>query len=186
MKFQKFFELYESIGSMPDGYTLEYWSDEEDSDDGRFHDKDLYDVADEADRLAKRLNMHITRNLNLRIVVFNPSGDVVGALYEDIGVRNREEFRGNDAGESMDGPNGNILRTYDFTLVVDPNEQGKKIGYTIAQEVLKRARDEECDLCYVWVINPKMARILEYLGFEYWHEPDEIEGKYSSHMIKWM
>lgn len=139
-------------------------------DPENFDDSDLdpYDVADKAELIAMNSGIRIMRNKELRFVALDNSysDSVVGGLWTEIY---------HDSDENAE--------VYNFDVVVDKEFRGHdRIGLKLINAALDDYRSLDVDNKYirVWVVNPKLARVLERkYGFK--TEADHLDG--SVHMV---
>jgi len=127
-------------------------------------DYDPWVTADQADEIARKSNIRIDSTKELSWIAVNERDDVVGALWAHL---------------SNDEP-----PVFDFDVVVDPEWRTGRLGLQLIDHAIEDLRTHQSDLpgayARVWVINPKLVRVLENrYGFE-------IESQYkdgSAHMV---
>ena len=131
-------------------------------------DLDPYDVADKAEMIAIDCGIRIMRNKELKFVALDNSysDPVVGGLWTAIYHDSHEN-----------------AEVYEFDVVVDKEFRGQgRIGLKLIDAALDdyRSLDVENKYISVWVVNPKLARVLERkYGFKI--EADHLDG--SLHMV---
>jgi ribosomal protein S18 acetylase RimI-like enzyme len=133
------------------------------SDEPYDYNYDPWVAADQADKIAAKSGIRISSNKELSLIAVNESDDVVGAVWS---------FLSND-----DPP------IFDFDVVVDPKWRSGRLGLRLIDSAIEDLRAHQSDFpdtyARVWVVNPKLVRVLESrYGFE-------IESQYengSAHM----
>lgn len=147
-------------------YSVEHWSEDAE-------DYDPWEMADKAEKAFRNSGLRPMNNKDLGLIAFGKDGEPVGATFKRV----FEE----DASE-LGGPEGEDVRIYDFDIGIDPKEQGGSVGYMLTRKAIEDAKNEGADFMRNWVINPKMADMMENLfGFEHEGTPETREG-YSTHM----
>ena len=147
---------------------IEHWSEEMD---------DPWEVADKAERAFRASGLRPMNSKELGYVAFDEHGNPIGATYHQVRQQPAEDFG---------GPEDDFVTVFEFDVGVDPKHQGGVVGWMLCKAAIQSANWDDADLIRNWVINPKMADMLERLfGFEHESEPQTREG-YSSHMVKWL
>ena len=147
---------------------IEAWHDEMD---------DAWEIADKAEHAFRASGLRPSRYKELGLVAFDDNDEPIGAVYYSVRQQPAEDFG---------GPEDDFVTVYEFDVGVHPKHQGGVVGWMLCKEAIRCAGNYEADLIRNWVINPKMADMLEKLfGFEHESEPLTREG-YSSHMVKWL
>ena len=150
--------------------SIEPWSEESDS-------YDPWEVADKAEKAFIAAGLRPMRDKDLGLVAFGKDGEPIGATY----YKTTQE----DASE-RGGPEGENVVVYEFDIGIDPKHQGGTVGYMLTKKSIDEARSQDADVMRNWVINPKMADMMESLfGFEHEKTPQTRDG-YSTHMVKYL
>lgn len=132
-------------------YLLEYsraveikpWHEEMDYDDPWL-------TADQADAIANRSGIRISRSKELLYLAYMHE-KVVGAVWYS-------EYETNE----YQNDNGENARVFDFDLAVDPAARGgAMVGLQLIDAALQYFRNSENDVILVYVVNPKLIRVLE-------------------------
>lgn len=133
-----------------------------------YEDMDALDpwvAADQADNVANRSRIRISRNKNLFFVAVH-NEQVVGAIWAD---------------EYENGDYDPVVRVLDFDVAVDPDYRGAAmVGLQLIDEAISYFRNSENDMIRVWVINPKLVRVLES---KYNFEIESQQNDGSAHMV---
>jgi ribosomal protein S18 acetylase RimI-like enzyme len=150
--------IHESIN---DQVRITYWSEDDFNDEFEF---DIWVAADQADEIARKSGIRIGRDKQLSWIAINNKDDVVGALWSSLT---------NDDDEQP---------VFDFDVAVDPQWRGGSVGLRLIEKAIEDFRHLDVDNVYmrVWVVNPKLVRVLEK-KYQF-----EIESQYSdgsAHMI---
>lgn len=138
--------------------TIVPWSEDAD-------DYDPWIAADQADAVANASGIRIARNKNLSLLAIH-DGDVIGAVWDSL-----EEDADREG-----------VWVYDFDVAVDPDFRSARVGLQLINEALELYRMHKSDhptYVKVWVVNPKLVRVLEY---RYGFEPISVHGDGSAHM----
>lgn len=139
-----------------------YDADEFDNDD-----LDPYDVANKAEMVAHESGIRITRNKELKFIALDESysDPVIGGVWIDV-YRDDEQ----DA------------IVFDFDVAVDKEFRSSAlIGLKLIEAAIDEYKNLDHDRKYirVWVINPKLVRVLER---RYGFEIESEHGDGSAHM----
>lgn len=156
-------KLRSILEELSPGYTIHRWS--EDNYDA---DYDQWQVADEADAIARRSNIGVSRDKNLTFFAQAIDGTVLGAVWASF-TRDMEE-------ELSD------VYVYDFDVVVDERYRNPidRVGLQLIDAAVEDYKSQTggVDRSYirVYVVNRKLIRFLERkYGFEieseYGHGP---------------
>lgn len=147
---------------------IEHWNEDMD---------DPWDVADKAEAAFRASGLRPMSNKELGHIAFDENDNPIGATYHTTRQQPAEDFG---------GPEDDFVTVFDFDVGVDPKHQGGVVGWMLCKAAIQTAGWEEADLIRNWVINEKMADMLERLfGFEHEGTPQHGEG-YSTHMVKWL
>jgi GNAT superfamily N-acetyltransferase len=147
---------------------IEHWSEDMD---------DPWEVADKAESAFRASGLRPMNSKELGFVAFDEDDNPIGATYHQTRQQPAEDFG---------GPEDEFVTVFEFDVGVDPKHQGGVVGWMLCKAAIQSARYVDADLIRNWVINPKMADMLERLfGFEHEGTPQHGDG-YSSHMVKWL
>lgn len=147
-------------------------------DDPHTHIRDdyYYDpwvAASQADEVANRSNIRISRAKELSWIAINDAGDVIGAIWSSL-ERDQEAYMRSDED----------IFVFDFDVAVDPEWRSGRIGLELIEKAIGDLRDRQDEFpgtyARVWVVNPRLVRVLERkYGFE--TESQYKDG--SAHML---
>jgi predicted N-acetyltransferase YhbS len=119
---------------------------------GQIDPEEDWEAAEDAFQIAKKIKIRPNRNKDVHIIARvgdTVIGGVFTATYED-------EY------------DGEFYQTLDFDVVVDPQWQGyQRAGLRLIESVIQFARELDCHVVTAFVINSRLARILDSkFGFE--------------------
>lgn len=127
--------------------------------------------ADQADKVADRSGIRISRSKNLFYVAVH-NEQVVGAIWA-------AEYNDSDSYFSADPDQ--VVRVLDFDVAVDPDYRGNAmVGLQLINDAIQYFHSSENDLIRVLVVNPKLVRVLES---KYKFEIESHFGNGSAHMV---
>lgn len=119
--------------------TIEYWTEEPDN-------YDPWIAADQADQIAHKSGIRISRDKELLLIALNQNNDVIGAVWNSIDYNDEHP-------------------TYDFDVAVDPNHRTSTIGPQLITQTIQDYKTHQTEIenlhAKVYVINPKLIRVLE-------------------------
>ena len=129
---------------------------------------DPWVAADQADKIAEKSNIRISRDKELSWIAVDDGDNVIGAVWSSL----EEDRESNDQ-----------QFIFDFDVAVDPKWRSGRIGLDLIEKAIRDLRSYQSEFpgtyARVWVVNPKLVRVLENkYGFD-------IESKYrdgSAHM----
>lgn len=129
---------------------------------------DPWVAADQADKIAEKSNIRISRGKELSWIAVDGADNVIGAVWSSL-----EEDRESDDQRLI----------FDFDVVVDPKWRSGRIGLELIEKAIRDLRSYQSEFpgthARVWVVNPRLVRVLENkYGFD-------IESQYkdgSAHM----
>lgn len=141
-------------------------------------DPEEWEEAEQALAIAKMVNIRIDSSKDFTFVALNDNDDVIGAAYTNISTDH-------DASSST----GEEILVYSFDVVVHPKWQ----GYEMVGMQLIKACEQERDYIEnergakvytrLWVVNPRLAQILQNPRFGY--ELESEHGGGSAHLVKY-
>jgi hypothetical protein len=139
-----------------------------------------WDKAEEADKIAKIVKIRPDSQKKLTFIATH-NDQVIGAVYtgwhydNDHNDHNYEDKK---------------VVCYSFDVVVHPKFQGfENVGIKLIQEAEKERNSvkefTDADFIYtkLWVVNPKLANLLQSRKFNY--QPESIYNDGSAHLIKY-
>ena len=136
--------------------------------DDKFYDSNGYSVWEQAAAIASSSGINIFRNKDLAFAAVDENGDVQGAIWKAI-------YKDDEHGEE-DGHGEDDVWVYDFDVAVKREIRTKGlrselVGVKLIDAAIDDFRMEKSEFgnmyVKVWVVNPKLAKWLEYKrGFE--------------------
>lgn len=135
-----------------------------------------WEDASRAEAIATISGIRAGRNKEPRIIAYDEKGEVVGAAF--VSVEQDHEFS-----QHYNEP----IHRYEFDVVVHPNARGTDlVGIKLirAAEQDKRNFENEMGKTFtrLWVVNPKLAKLLQTPKFNYEPEIEHKDG--SAHLLK--
>lgn len=136
-----------------------------------------WDQAGRAYEIAKIVGIRPDSTKSPTIIASN-NGDVVGAAFTSWSSDD-------DASDHLGEP----VNKWQFDVVVHPNWQGNKlIGINLIQQAERERRNLEVEFgekayTRLWVVNPKLAKLLQHKKFGYDVESEYPDG--SAHLVKY-
>ena len=136
-----------------------------------------WDQAGRAYEIAKIVGIRPDSTKSPTIIASN-NGDVVGAAFTSWSSDD-------DASDHLGEP----VNKWQFDVVVHPNWQGNKlIGIKLIQQAERERRNLEVEFgekayTRLWVVNPKLAKLLQNKKFGYDVESEYPDG--SAHLVKY-
>jgi hypothetical protein len=140
--------------------------------------EDDWEDADQAYQIAKMVNIRPDRNKEPTIIAKNKNDEVIGAAFTSW-------TNDHDASQQAGEP----IAKWDFDVVVHPQWQGYEM---VGMKLIKQAEDERKNIesmynqkayTRLWVVNPKLAKILQHPKYGYDAESEYDDG--SAHLIKY-
>lgn len=140
--------------------------------------EDDWEDADQAYQIAKMVNIRPDRNKEPTIIAKNENDEVIGAAFTSW-------TNDHDASQQAGEP----IAKWDFDVVVHPQWQGYEM---VGMKLIKQAEDERKNIesmynqkayTRLWVVNPKLAKILQHPKYGYDAESEYDDG--SAHLIKY-
>ncbi len=140
--------------------------------------EDDWEDADQAYQIAKMVNIRPDRNKEPTIIAKNENDEVIGAAFTSW-------TNDHDASQQEGEP----IAKWDFDVVVHPQWQGYEM---VGMKLIKQAEDERKNIesmynqkayTRLWVVNPKLAKILQHPKYGYDAESEYDDG--SAHLIKY-
>ena len=136
-----------------------------------------WEDAGKAYDMAAKHGFRTGRNKEPRIIAYDENGEVVGAAFTSVG--HDSELSSNL---------GNPVHRYEFDVFVHPKARGSDLaGIKLirAAEADKRSFEAEMGKTYsrLWVVNPKLAKLLQTKKFGYEAETEYKDG--TAHLLKW-
>jgi hypothetical protein len=140
--------------------------------------EDDWEDADQAYQIAKMVNIRPDRNKEPTIIAKNKNDEVIGAAFTSW-------TNDHDASQQEGEP----IAKWDFDVVVHPQWQGYEM---VGMKLIKQAEDERKNIesmynqkayTRLWVVNPKLAKILQHPKYGYDAESEYDDG--SAHLIKY-
>jgi len=123
-------------------FSIQYW-------DEMAEEYDPWVTASQAEAIADSSGIRISRNKELTFIAMR-DGDVIGAVWSDI-VQNDDDF-------------DDTSYDYDFDIAVDKESRGM-VGLKLIESAISdyydKLSDQQNSRIKVWVINPKLVRVLE-------------------------
>lgn len=136
-----------------------------------------WDQAGRAYEIAKIVGIRPDSTKSPTIIASN-NGDVVGAAFTSWSSDD-------DASDHLGEP----VNKWQFDVVVHPNWQGNKlIGIKLIQQAERERRNLEVEFgekayTRLWVVNPKLAKLLQHKKFGYDVESEYPDG--TAHLVKY-
>ena len=139
--------------------------------------EDDWEDADQAYQIAKMVNIRPDRNKEPTIIAKNENDEVIGAAFTSW---TNDHEASQQAGEP--------IAKWDFDVVVHPQWQGYEM---VGMKLIKQAEDERKNIesmynqkayTRLWVVNPKLAKILQHPKYGYDAESEYDNG--SAHLVK--
>jgi hypothetical protein len=140
--------------------------------------EDDWEDADQAYQIAKMVNIRPDRDKEPTIIAKNKNDEVIGAAFTSW-------TNDHDASQQAGEP----IAKWDFDVVVHPQWQGYEM---VGMKLIKQAEDERKNIesmynqkayTRLWVVNPKLAKILQHPKYGYDAESEYDDG--SAHLIKY-
>jgi hypothetical protein len=140
--------------------------------------EDDWEDADQAYQIAKMVNIRPDRDKEPTIIAKNKNDEVIGAAFTSW-------TNDHDASQQEGEP----IAKWDFDVVVHPQWQGYEM---VGMKLIKQAEDERKNIesmynqkayTRLWVVNPKLAKILQHPKYGYDAESEYDDG--SAHLIKY-
>jgi hypothetical protein len=140
--------------------------------------EDDWEDADQAYQIAKMVNIRPDRNKEPTIIAKNENDEVIGAAFTSW-------TNDHEASQQVGEP----IAKWDFDVVVHPQWQGYEM---VGMKLIKQAEDERKNIesmynqkayTRLWVVNPKLAKILQHPKYGYDAESEYDDG--SAHLIKY-
>jgi hypothetical protein len=140
--------------------------------------EDDWEDADQAYQIAKMVNIRPDRNKEPTIIAKNENDEVIGAAFTSW---TNDHEASQQAGEP--------IAKWDFDVVVHPQWQGYEM---VGMKLIKQAEDERKNIesmynqkayTRLWVVNPKLAKILQHPKYGYDAESEYDNG--SAHLVKY-
>jgi predicted N-acetyltransferase YhbS len=129
-----------------------HWSEDDD-------DYDPWVAYDQAESVMKKSEIRPDRNKEISFIALDENDDVIGAAFDSYDHHEKE---------------------YSFDVAVLPEYRGGT-GIKLIKESLEKARELDDYRIRLWVVNPKLVKLLENkFGFEI----DEQHSDGSAHMSK--
>lgn len=136
-------------------YQIKYWHEDAE-------DFDPWVTAEQADIVMKKSGVRPDRNKELRYIALDEKDNVIGAAFDSI-------INSEDYGSE-----------YSFDVGVLPEHRGN-VGMELIKACLEEANQLEEHIIRLWVVNPKLVKIMERkFGFKI----DDIHSDGSAHMSK--
>ena len=141
-------------------------------------DEDDWEEADQAIHIAKLVNIGVDRNKEPTIIAKNDNDEVIGAAFTS--------WNNDDDASDYEGQ---PIAQYAFDVVVHPDWQGyQMVGMKLIQAAEKERKTfEEIHgrkaYTRLWVVNPKLAKILQHPKYGYNAESEYEDG--SAHLVKY-
>ena len=141
-------------------------------------DEDDWEEADQAIHIAKLVNIGLDPDKEPTIIAKNDNDQVIGAAFTSFSDDK-------DASESEGQP----ISKYAFDVVVHPDWQGyQMVGMKLIQAAEKERKTFEkihgrISYTRLWVVNPKLAKILQHPKYGYNAESEYEDG--SAHLVKY-
>ena len=160
MKFANWFHLKESV---------KIWHIDPEED---------WEEAQEAENIAKIVRIRPDSTKNATIIAKNDQGEVIGAVFASW---SNDE----DASQYAQEP----IAQWNFDVVVHPQWQGYDM---VGMKLIRAAEEERKNLeqmndqkayTKLWVVNPKLAKILQHPKYGYNAEAEYSDG--SAHLVKY-
>lgn len=140
--------------------------------------EDDWEQADQAYQIAKLAKIRPDSTKNPTILALNDKDDVIGAVFTSW----QDD---QDASQAAGKP----ISKWDFDVVVHPQWQGYEM---VGMKLIKQAEKERQNMenmygntayTRLWVVNPKLARVLQHPKYGYNAEAEYKDG--SAHLTKY-
>jgi len=137
-----------------------------------------WEEAEQADAIAKMVKIRPDSTKNVTFVAVNDNDDVIGAAYTNV-----------QADHDASSSNGEEILVYSFDVVVHPKWQGYEM---VGMQLIKACEQERDSIqnerdakvyTRLWVVNPRLAQILQNPRFGYELESEHGDG--SAHLVKY-
>jgi len=140
--------------------------------------EDDWEEADQAIEISKLVKIRPDSTKEPTIIAKNDKDEVIGAAFTSWS-------NDNDASELAGEP----IAKWAFDVVVHPDWQGyQMVGMKLIQQAEKERKNMEAaydQKAYtrLWVVNPKLARVLQHPRYGYDAESEYKDG--SAHLVKY-
>jgi hypothetical protein len=137
-----------------------------------------WDQAEVAWQIAKKVNIRPDSTKNPTIIALNDKDDVIGAAFTSWSYDD-------EISQHLNQP----MHRFEFDVVVDPAWQGyEMVGIKLIKAAEKERRELEIMnnlniYTRLWVVNPKLAKILKSKRYGYDVESEYKDG--SAHLVKY-
>jgi len=136
-----------------------------------------WEDASRAEAIATISGIRTGRDKEPRIIAYDENGEVVGAAFTSVG--HDSEFSSHL---------GEPVHRYEFDVVVHPKARGTDlVGIKLIRAAEQDKRNFEAEMgktfSRLWVVNPKLAKLLQTKKFGYEAESEYKDG--TAHLLKW-
>jgi hypothetical protein len=137
-----------------------------------------WEHAEALERIANKVKIRPDRNKEPTIIALNDKDEVIGGVFTSW---SHDEDASNSAGEP--------IAVWSYDVVVDPEWQGHEmIGMRLIQQAEAEKRNlesmyEKKAYTRLWVVNPKLARVLQRPRYGFNAETEYEDG--SAHLVRY-